>query len=98
MSKDKKKIRAEFRKHHQGRTRKSDLTRKFQREGLADEDEHASERLSGKGDLTRKRTIVGAEAAGETTYDVNLSVNAEKCLPGRVLCVYGLTSKVLADD
>ena len=58
----KRKIRAEFRKEHQGRRRKGDLTRGLAREDLTEDDLVKSERLSGKGELTRKRTVVGQES------------------------------------
>jgi ribosome biogenesis GTPase len=55
----KNKIRTDFRKEHQVRRRKNDLTRKFAQDERADDKTLKSERLTGKGDLTRKRTIVG---------------------------------------
>jgi hypothetical protein len=56
----KKKIRAEFRKDHQVRRRQTDLTRQFARDEDAGDAIASSERLSGKGDLTRKRTVIGS--------------------------------------
>ncbi len=57
------KQRTDFRKNTQGRVRHGDLTREFQ---SGDEDRLADinqgERVSGKGDLTRKRTVAGVNA------------------------------------
>ena len=61
----KRKIRADFRKKHQERARRKDLTREIHRDENALDRIVKSERVSGKGDLTRKRTIVGHEADEE---------------------------------
>ena len=95
----KKKIRTEFRKEHQGRRRQKDLTRGLARERLTEDDLVKSERVSGKGDLTRKRTIVGQESADQSgTFLVQRDVDAASTLHGRVLAVHGLSSVVLTDD
>lgn len=97
--KKKSKIRAEFRKSHQTRTRQGNLTREFQEHGFEQQDTERGERVSGKGQLTRKRTIVGAEVTeDETGLLVHLDVDEEGCLKGRVLSVHGLSSKVAAED
>ena len=94
----KKKIRTDFRKDHQVRRRKNDLTRKFARDDDAGDKLVKSERLSGKGDLTRKRTIVGVESDPESAgFSVQRDV-AHTSLRGRVLSVHGLSSVVLTDD
>ncbi len=96
--KNKKKIRTEFRKKHDLRRRQRDLTRDFaqRREDL--DETAAGERMSGKGDLTRKRTIVGAEAEEEETgFAVQIDVDEQKCRPGRVLSVHGVSSTVEAE-
>lgn len=95
----KKKIRADFRKNRLDRTRKSDLTRDFATGDETEMDARSAERISGKGDLARKRTVVG-ELAGDGASgtvlipDVDLSV----CLRGRVVSVFGLTSLVETGD
>lgn len=95
---DKRKIRTDFRKNHDSRTRKRDLTRDAGREGF-DDGVTQRERLSGKGKLTRKRTIIGDlvddEAAG---FSVHLEIDESQCQRGRVLSVFGLTSLVQAED
>ena len=58
---NRQKLRADFRKKHQGRVRQSDLTRKFHGDdGVEIDDIVLGERVSGKGDLTRKRTVMGS--------------------------------------
>lgn len=100
MNKKKRKIRAQFRKGHDTRKRKRDFTRQFQQDEETQHEELAhSERVSGKGSLTRKRTIVGAEsAADEDGLGVDLEVDKEACLQGRVLSVHGLANVVQAKD
>jgi len=99
MSK-KKKIRADFRKHHESRQRRQQraLTRDVQ-EGRLEEDKILKEeRVSGKGELTRKRTIVGEESDPTSSgVDVQRDVEAG-VLRGRVLSVHGLASVVQGDD
>ena len=95
----KKKIRAEFRKKYESRTRQHDLTREFRRHGF-DEDESArDERVSGKGRLTRKRTVIGeAVESDEAGLSVQLEVDESLCQQGRVLSVHGLKSSVQSDS
>lgn len=94
MSK-KKKVRTEFRKNHDSRTRRGDLTRDYQQNRLS-EDHVTGERVSGKGELTRKRTVLAADetAAGEA----QISVEGRNLLFGRVLAVFGLSSIVRTED
>lgn len=93
----KKKFRTEFRKKHESRTRRRDLTRDYAA-GI-EHDSAPSERVSGKGELTRKRTVVGAEAVpDETGFLVHLDIDESLCKRGRVLSTFGLTSLVEAED
>ena len=96
--KKKQKIRTEFRKRYDTRTRKKDFTRDFA-EGDEQLDQlRQSERLSGRGQLSKKRTIVGETSEeGDAGFAVDLDVD-ESCARGRVLCVRGLTSTVRLDD
>src|SRR5262249_20607645 len=88
----KKKKRVELRKNRAKPPRDKGWTRGFQQHGGADDANVKSERVRAKGDLSRKRTI-------ETDDDVNMpSADANKCLPGRVVCVYGLDNAVQTDD
>jgi ribosome biogenesis GTPase len=96
----KRKIRADFRKNRTARQRSTDLTRRFEREDYDDQlDEPREERISGKGELTRKRTVIGtqsdADAAG---FAVQPDIDLVDCRPGRVLAVHGLLCIVEADN
>lgn len=91
-SKKRKKLRVAFRKNRQKRTRRTDITREALEEGLETDEFQSSERISGKGELTRRRTIVGVEdeEGGTLVRDVDES----QCLAGRVVSAVGLTSLV----
>jgi ribosome biogenesis GTPase len=95
----KNKIRTDFRKNVQTRARQRDLTREYASEGSANDALPPSERVSGKGDLSRKRTVIAEATAGEgeAVVGVHLEVD-ESCLPGRVTSVHGLTSVVRTED
>jgi ribosome biogenesis GTPase / thiamine phosphate phosphatase len=94
MSK-KKKIRADFRKNRAVRVRDADLTRRFDKATFEEDSTQYGERVSGKGELTRRRTVV-ADAAADMAGDASahLSVDDGVCRPGRVLRVLGLHSEV----
>ena len=97
--KRKQKIRAEFRKNRAERTRADDYTRRFRAQGAeVHEDAPLEERVSGKGELTRKRTVVGATADPDKAgFGVLRDVDETTVKRGRVLRVHGLTSTVEAD-
>jgi ribosome biogenesis GTPase len=93
--KKRKKLRIAFQKNRKKRRRALGLTH----EPLAEHDAHGRqttpERLSGKGELTRYRTIVGTQqAGGELVRDVDEA----RCLSGRVIASAGLNSLVEAND
>ena len=95
MTKKKRKVRASLRKNRSQRTRKNDLTRDFSPESEEHEDVELHERISGKGALTRKRTVAGAEILEDASGNVLLpAVDTDKCQLGRVLRVQGLHSTV----
>lgn len=96
----KKKIRADFRKNRDGRVRTTDWTQRYRQHGFEDEAPVLGERISGKGDLVRRRTVCGADVTGqaEPGLDVHLDVDEANCRRGRVLCVLGLASVVEGDD
>lgn len=60
------KIRVDFRKNRLSKTRKTDVTREFHQETLNEDENVREERISGKGSMTRQRTIQ-IEAADEET-------------------------------
>ncbi len=90
MSKNKKKkVRTQLRKNQQVRARRSDWTQQFEAHGFEQQDTDQGERVSGKGALTRQRTIISAdENAGQVHLD------AKNQLTGRVISVFGLISLV----
>jgi ribosome biogenesis GTPase len=95
----KKKVRVDFRKNRGVRTRQADLTRQFATGDDETEDARLrGERISGKGELTRRRTVMADAASGESGSQVLLEVDEGACLAGRVLAVRGLTSTVQAAD
>jgi ribosome biogenesis GTPase len=96
LASDKKKIRAEFRKNRTSRARSQDWTRRYQADTEGTEEAPLSERISGKGDLTRKRVITVSSSAGEAGGDD--CVSSQLMLRGRVLSVMGLTSEVQAEE
>jgi ribosome biogenesis GTPase len=96
--KKKSKIRADFRKNREVRVRRGDLTREFQDHGFEQDDSAATERVSGKGELSRKRTIVGEQHDDENGLRVLPEVDHSICLRGTVLSVGGLHSPVQAEQ
>lgn len=100
MAKKNRKIRAEFRKNRAPRTRRTDWTQSFNHERLEETEQlPQQERISGKGELSRRRTVHGAEVSTENGgVEVHLEVDESVCLRGRVLSVLGLNSRVQAED
>ncbi len=96
MSKKKKKIRTDFRKNRTVRPRDTDWTRGYREHGFEEEAPRRSERISGKGELARRRTVRGERIdEGESPgLGVQLDVDQRVCRPGRVLSVMGLVSMV----
>ncbi len=92
----KKKIRAEFRKNRGVRARTTDWTRQYRQHGFENEAPPQGERISGKGELARRRTVCGeqVETGEEPGFGVHLDVDASVCRQGRVLRVLGLISMV----
>jgi ribosome biogenesis GTPase / thiamine phosphate phosphatase len=99
MSRKGRKLRAEIRKNRQVRTRDKDLTRRVDRDGLEDSEAPSSERISGKGKLTRKRTLAGGEVVEDASGLLVLpEIDPAVCRTGRVLRVEGLNSFVQDDQ
>jgi len=93
-----KKVRVELRKNQQTRTRQNNFTKQFESKELNEDELTAGERLTGKGALTRKRTII---SEGEATADgdsAHFALDLENCQRGRVLTARGLSSVVQAED
>lgn len=91
-----RKIRVDFQKNRGRRARANDMTREVQAGGADLDQGQRDERISGKGDLSRRRTIVGAEVAGD---QILRAVDETLCRPGRVLSAIGATQcTVKLDD
>jgi ribosome biogenesis GTPase len=89
---DKRKIRVSFRKNRTARARQNDWTTAREEDAA---DAVSSERLSGKGDLTRRRTVVTSASNADGLRNVDLS----QCRAGRVLWTVGANhSAVELDD
>jgi ribosome biogenesis GTPase len=99
----KKKVRVEFRKNRQKRTRANDLTRSFRQDDASKVDAASGERVRAKGDLSRYRTVIhqasdGAEPSDPDDPSSLLAVDLVNCRRGRVVRVHGLVSVVEAED
>jgi ribosome biogenesis GTPase len=92
-----RKIRLEFRKNRSGRRRDGNLTRALASDPDAVNDRATGERLSGKGDLSRKRTVIG-DAADQSADGLAVSPATANCWRGQVLHVHGLESHVRGED
>lgn len=97
MSK-KKKIRVELRKNRAKPPRAKDWTRGFADHGFEEQATVGGERVRAKGDLSRKRTIIQDESAGETDAAGMPTADPSVHVPGRVVRVHGLQSVVQTDD
>jgi ribosome biogenesis GTPase len=93
-----RKLRVEFRKNRSTRRRTGDLTRSLGGDLDAAGDQATSERISGKGDLTRKRTVVADRDADRRADGLGIEPLAAATWRGQVLHVHGLESVVRADD
>lgn len=86
--------RVAFRKNRHARRRQTDVTRQFENDGDVSENLASSERISGKGELTRKRTVkLPAVKDG-----VDSSRNENDAWRGQVLHAHGLDSFVLDES
>ncbi len=99
MSKKKRQVRAEFRKNRSARARDKNWTRAADPESDDMRDRSTHENVSGKGELSRKRTVAGAELIEDGAgTSVLLAIDPAICRLGRVLRVQGLHSTVQLDD
>jgi len=89
-----RKVRVDLRRNKQTRTRQQNMTHDMLTDLESAEDMESGERLSGKGQLSRRRTIVTADDTAESSPDVGLA----GCLSGRVLSFIGLNCVVQSDD
>ncbi|MGL6226245.1 MAG: ribosome small subunit-dependent GTPase A [Thermoguttaceae bacterium] len=102
-----KKQRVDFRKNRNQRTRLTNWTREFEEHGFEEQDPIREERISGKGDLVRRRTIMTDSLPSDKSdksdkmdknddlgFESLTSFDPSKCRLGRVLRVHGLNSFV----
>jgi ribosome biogenesis GTPase / thiamine phosphate phosphatase len=87
------KVRVDLRRNKQTRTRDQNLTHEMLSDEIAAEDAESGERLSGKGAISRRRTVVGVETDGDQLLR---SIDLEGCLEGRVTSFIGLNCQVQA--
>jgi ribosome biogenesis GTPase len=90
-----KKLRVDFRKNRSNTARRNDITRAVHSEGVDVDGLDRGQRVSGKGDLTRKRTVVGAHIEGE---HVVIEVDEAQCRRGRIIAAIGSTQCTVQAD
>jgi len=93
-SQDGQKHRVDLRRNKQTRTRKQNLTHDLQGSDERIEDVSRGERVTARGDLSRRRTMVGIESSGDQLIRV---VDETGCRHGRVSSFIGLHVMVLDD-
>ncbi len=98
MAKKKGKLRTSFRKNRGARPREKDFSRELAGSDSPVDAPHG-ERISGKGDISRKRTLAGGEVIeDESGTHVLPDVDRTVCRLGRVLRVQGLVSIVCDEE
>ena len=100
MAKKKRQFRADFRKNRNVRARDKNWSRSLDAGDPEFEDAQTHESVSGKGELTRKRVVAGADVGEDDAGDefVLPAIDPAVCRLGRVLRVQGLNSTVEFDD
>jgi ribosome biogenesis GTPase len=100
MAKKKRQFRADFRKNRNVRARDKNWSRSLDAGDPELEDAQTRESVSGKGELTRKRVVAGADVGEDDAGDefVLPAIDPAVCRLGRVLRVQGLNSTVAFDD
>ncbi|MAT71106.1 MAG: ribosome small subunit-dependent GTPase A [Planctomycetaceae bacterium] len=99
MSKKKRKVRAEFRKNRTPRARDKNWSQAVDPDADETADLVNRQSVTGKGELTRKRTVADAEIAEDDAgVTVLPAIDPETCRLGRVLRVQGLINLVQLDD
>lgn len=89
-----KKVRVQFRKNRSVRSRQNRITEE-QLESEQINDLATEERVSGKGDLTRYRTVRSVDGNSE---DVQRAIDEARCVPARILTTAGLNSLARTDS
>jgi ribosome biogenesis GTPase len=95
MSRKKRKVRADFRKNREVRARDKQGVHRLTDENSPNADAPRGERVSGKGDISRKRTVAGGEIIeDESGTWVLPDIDRSVCRLGRVLRSQGLHNLV----
>ena len=89
------KLRVAFRKNRGNTARQNDITRAVQSEGVDVDGLDRGQRVSGKGAMTRRRTVAGAKMEGD---QIVLDVDEAACRRGRVLAAIGSTQCTVQAD
>ncbi len=98
MAGKKRKMRTDFRKNRTVRTRDKRTVRDLTEEDAAAHDAPQTERISGKGQLARRRTVAGEIVEDDSGTVVLPDVDTSTCRLGKVLRGQGLVSIVRDDD
>ena len=98
--KGRRKIRVEFRKNRNRGVRDNDLTRSLRDDEHKLHDAAHRQRLSGKGEQTRHRTVIAEDhgVAQNSDGPMQIDVDTENCLSGRVISAIGLKAVVQLDS
>src|SRR3954467_7889353 len=95
MARKKRKFRADFRKNREARAREKHRPENLGEHDIARADAPFGERVSGKGHISRKRTVAGGEFVEDDAGTMMVpDVDRTVCRLGRVLRVQGLHSIV----
>lgn len=94
MASKKRKVRADFRKNRTVRARDKHTVRHMADDDLPASDAPQGERISGKGQLARRRTVSGEIVEDDSGTVVLPEVDVERCRLGRVLRMQGLVNIV----
>jgi ribosome biogenesis GTPase / thiamine phosphate phosphatase len=93
-----RKLRIDFRKNRSGRRRGGDLTRAINAHPDDAGEQATGERLSGKGDLTRRRTVIVEDLPAGPVDGLAAAPLVAGSWRGRVLHVHGLESLVQTEN
>jgi len=96
VAKKRKKIRIPLRKNIQRKSRQKDFTRTHHDDHQATEDLSSGERISGKGQLSRHRTVIGDVC--DDSHDFVRDIDVSKCRQGFIIQAIGLNSVVQTDS
>lgn len=85
-----RKVRVDIRRNKQTRARDQNLTQELLNDEIAAEDVNASERFSGKGQLSRRRTVLAEDVDDQAVR----AIDTEGTIEGRITSFVGLNCQV----